>query len=105
MKSAGRGPEKEYLHVLEATRSALARGERAQARRLARQAISLAPDKEEPWLFLAAVSEPRAGLAYVARALELNPRSRPARKAIRWIIRRLPPGGRRQAVREADAAL
>ncbi len=101
MKSADRGPEKDYLHVLEATRSAIARGERAQARRLARQAISLAPGKEEPWLFLAAVSEPRAGLAYVARALELNPRSRPARKAIRWIIRRLPPGERRQAVREA----
>ncbi|TET80980.1 MAG: L,D-transpeptidase [Anaerolineales bacterium] len=101
MKSAGRRPEKDYLRVLEATRTALARGERAKARRLARQAISLAPDKEGPWLFLAAVSEPRAGLAYVARALEINPRSRPARKAIRWIMRRLPPGERKQAVREA----
>jgi len=101
VKSAGRRPEKDYLHVLEATRLALARGERAKARRLARLAISLAPDKEGPWLFLAAVSEPRAGLAYVARALELNPSSQPARKAIRWIMRRLPPGVRKQAVREA----
>lgn len=58
---------------------------------MARLAARLAPGEEAPWLFLAAVSDPRPGLAYAARALEINPRSQPARKAIRWLVRRVPP--------------
>jgi lipoprotein-anchoring transpeptidase ErfK/SrfK len=50
-------------------------------------------------LYLAAASSPRAGLAYLVRALEINPRSKPAKKAIRWIIRQLPPK-ERQSVSE-----
>jgi lipoprotein-anchoring transpeptidase ErfK/SrfK len=57
---------------------------------------------EEPWLYLAATADTKAGLAYLARALEINPRSRPAKKAIRWMIRRLPASERKQALRAAN---
>lgn len=87
---------------MEAARAALARGDRNAARRAARQAASLQPHSEQAWLYLAAASEPRAGLAYLARALEINPRSKTARKAIRWMVRRLPAKDRRAALREAD---
>lgn len=91
----------EYLAALVAARQALARGERAEARRMARLAARLCPRSEEPWLYLAAASDPRPALAYLARALELNPGSRAARKAIRWTVRRLPARERKQAVQEA----
>jgi lipoprotein-anchoring transpeptidase ErfK/SrfK len=90
-----------FRTLLQDAKQALAKNERAKARRLARMAVKLAPQSEETWLFLAAVSQPRAGLAYVARALELNPQSRPARKAIRWLVQRLPSQERKQAIREA----
>jgi lipoprotein-anchoring transpeptidase ErfK/SrfK len=87
--------------VLHAAKQALTKNQRAKARRLARQAVKLAPQSEESWLLLAAVSQPKAGLAYVARALEINPQSLPARKAIRWLIQRLPSQERKQAIRDA----
>jgi len=77
--------------ALRAAHQALARGDKEEARRQARLAAKLAPHAEEPWLYLAAASEAKAGLAYLARALEINPRSKQARKAIRWMVRRLPP--------------
>lgn len=93
--------DQDYLAALKAARTALAKGKRAEARRLAQRAAQIAPSREGPWLFLAAVSEPRAGLAYVARALEINPDNKTARKALRWIMRRLSPQERKEAVREA----
>jgi lipoprotein-anchoring transpeptidase ErfK/SrfK len=89
----------EAKKALEEAHRALSRGDRAEAKRLARRAASIAPGHEQPWLYLAAASSPRAGLAYLVRALEINPRSKPAKKAIRWIIRQLPPQ-ERQAVSE-----
>lgn len=88
----------EFQAALKAARAALARGDKAGTRSHARYAAKLAPHAEAPWLYLAAASEPRMGLAYLARALEINPRSRRAREAIRWMIRRLPPQERKQAV-------
>ena len=90
--------EAETRAALAAARQALKRGDRAEARRMARLAANLSPRCEGPWLFLAAVSEPRPALAYLARALEINPGSQAARKAIRWTVRRLPASERRQAV-------
>lgn len=87
--------------ALQAAHAALSRSDRAAARRSARLAASLAPEHEAPWLYLAATAEPRAGLAYLAKALEINPRSKAARKAIRWMVRRLPPAERRMAVAQA----
>ena len=68
---------------------ALKRGERLEARRWAGRAASLAPEREEPWLVLAAMAPPRASLAYLKRALEINPESQHARKGMHWAIQRL----------------
>ena len=87
--------------ALKKAHEALERGDRAEARRSARLAAKLAPGHEAPWLYLAAAAEPRAGLAYLAKALEINPKSKAARKAIRWMVRRLPPAERRVAVAQA----
>ncbi len=95
--TAGTLPEA-ARQALQASRAALDRGDRAEARRMARRAARLAPDAEAPWLYLAAASEPRPALAYLARALEINPKSAAARKAIRWTIARMPAAERKEAV-------
>lgn len=89
----------ELADLLRRAQAALGRHEVGEARRLARLAVRLDPSSEAAWLTLAAVSEPRAGLAYAARALAVNPRSQPARRAIHWLVRRLPPRDRPEAVR------
>lgn len=76
-------------HALQEAQRALAQGERRIARHHAQRAAALAPDFEEPWLMLAAVSSPRASLAYLNRALEINPGSQRARQGMDWAIRRL----------------
>lgn len=58
------------------------------ARRWAELALSIAPDQEEPWLYLAAVASPRASLYYLHRALEINPDSLRARQGIRWALKK-----------------
>ena len=93
---------KQAAEALRAAQNALKQGDLPTARRKARQATSLNPYSEEAWLYLAAASEPKAGLAYLARALEVNPRSKRARKAIRWMVRRLPRGERKIALAAAN---
>ncbi len=100
MTEAGGEQQEGYAQALEAARMALERGDKATARRMARRAASLHPRAEAAWLYLAAASEPRAGLAYAARALEINPKSRTARKAIRWLVRRLPAPEQKAALKE-----
>lgn len=97
MSAARRTSGRELENILKAARRTLEEGDAATARRLARHAARLAPHDERPWLYLAASSAPRAGLAYVSRALELNPRNRLARRAIRWLVRSL-PGAQRNLV-------
>lgn len=75
-------------YVLQRAQSALERGDRRAARRWAEEAASLAPEREEPWLFLAALASPRASLAYLERALEINPQSQRARQGMRWAVTR-----------------
>lgn len=65
------------------------RGDRRSARRWGEKAAQQEPDREEPWLILAAVASPRASLAYAERALQANPGSQPARQARHWAIQRL----------------
>lgn len=74
--------------ALQEAQKALQRKDHRAARRWAEQAASLAPDHEQPWLFLAAVASPRASLAYLKRALEINPNSDFARQGMRWAIKR-----------------
>ncbi len=75
--------------ALEQARLALQAGERLSARRWAQRAISLDPEQEEAWLMLAAVAHPKASLAYLQRALEINPESTRARRGIQWAQDRL----------------
>ncbi len=70
-------------------KKALRQGDKRQARQWAEQAVKLAPHREEPWLYLAALSNPRASVVYLLRALEINPQSVTARKAMHWAIQRL----------------
>jgi hypothetical protein len=47
------------------------------------------PDMEDPWLILAAVAMPKASIAYLERALAINPHSERARKGLQWAGRKL----------------
>ena len=73
-------------------RRAVQQGDRQAARRWAEMAVVLCPDLEEPWLILAAVGSPRASVAYLERALQINPQSERARKGIHWAVDRLRKG-------------
>lgn len=59
------------------------------ARYWAQKAVSLDPDIEDTWLWLASVSSPRASIEYISNALKINPSSRSARKAMHWAIQRM----------------
>lgn len=75
----------DYKALVEEARQALKRGDRSLARKLAHIAIKQAPQEEAAWLILASLSKLKAARAYIARALEINPRSRAARNALRHI--------------------
>lgn len=78
-----------YRHLLLQATHALKRGHRLEARRLAQQCVNLAPEREEGWLLLAALASPRGSIAYLQRALKINPRSQRARQGIHWALHRL----------------
>ena len=69
--------------LIQAT-NALQRGDKHAARKWAQLAASLAPDLEEPWLILAAVARPHASIAYLEKALQINPESKRARAGLVW---------------------
>ena len=76
------------FNALNKAKEALNKGELQRARRLAHKAVKLAPDCEEPWLYLASVSSPQASITYLKKALEINPTSEQAKKGMRWAIKR-----------------
>jgi lipoprotein-anchoring transpeptidase ErfK/SrfK len=71
-------------------REALRRGDKPVARQLGEKAALLIPEMEDVWLVLAA-SDPNPGeaLAYARKALEINPQSTRARRAVEWASGRL----------------
>jgi lipoprotein-anchoring transpeptidase ErfK/SrfK len=75
--------------ALDQARKALQQGDAKAARRWASQATTLTPDKEEPWLYLAAVGSPHASVQYLERALAINPSSTRARQGMHWAVKRL----------------
>ncbi|MEW5868881.1 MAG: L,D-transpeptidase family protein [Chloroflexota bacterium] len=77
-----------FVQALANSRHALQRGNRLEARRWAEKAATLAPESEEPWLLLAALASPRASLAYLRHALQINPASERARAGMHWAIQR-----------------
>jgi peptide/nickel transport system permease protein len=75
--------------ILLNARQAMQRGDRRAARVWAGQAAALAPDSEEPWLYLAAVASPPASVHYLEQALKINPGSQRAKKGLEWALDRL----------------
>ena len=83
-------PSSSAKTILQQAIQALKAGQRTQARELAEQAAQLAPQSEEPWLILAALSAPQESLTYAQKALQANPASARAQQAINWARQRLP---------------
>jgi lipoprotein-anchoring transpeptidase ErfK/SrfK len=76
-------------HMIKA-REALRRGDKQTARDLGEKAALLVPNLEDAWLILvAADSNPEDALAYAKKALELNPQSTRAPKALEWAKKQL----------------
>jgi len=82
--------DRKYLAGLEVQKAyqSLHQGNRNQARSHAEQAARFAPELEEPWLVLAALSDPRASITYLKQALRVNPNSTRAQKGMQWARRR-----------------
>lgn len=74
--------------ALNQAKLALRQGDKALARDWALRAARLAPNLELPWLILAALSDPGESIAYLRRALAINPRSESARKGMHWALQR-----------------
>ena len=55
----------------------------------ASKAARLAPNLEDPWLIMAAISNPQASLEYLNQALVINPDSQRAKKGVIWATKRL----------------
>jgi lipoprotein-anchoring transpeptidase ErfK/SrfK len=77
-------PSIQPSQVLNQAINALQRGDKHAARTWAQIAVALLPDIEEPWLILAAVAKPQASIAYLERALAINPESTRARAGLVW---------------------
>ena len=90
------------FELLNNAKEALKKGNLQNARRLAFKAVKLAPDHEEPWLYLASVSSPQASISYLKKALEINPSSKQAKKGMHWAIQRLRKAGRFNIIRKAQ---
>lgn len=86
-------PDARARDAIQNARLAMQRGDKKASRRWAEQAAALAPEWEEPWLWLAVVSNPKASVAYLQRALQINPHSERARKGTHWAIQRLRSAG------------
>jgi lipoprotein-anchoring transpeptidase ErfK/SrfK len=82
-------PDTLFDQALKTAWKAMQRGNRREARRWAEKAARIIPDREEPWLILAANANPRASLAYLDQALHINPESVRARQGRHWAIQRL----------------
>ena len=92
------------LHeALENARIAYHKGDHSKTRYWARIAASINPDIEEPWLWLAAVSSPRASIEYLEKVLSINPNSQRAKQGMHWAIKRLRAQPKPQRLTQAPA--
>ena len=90
--------------ALKKANAALRSGDKRAARHWAQVTLELVPNMEDPWLILGAVSKPHASVAYLERALEINPLSERARKGLEWAHRRLDQQSAQPAIEKAPAA-
>jgi lipoprotein-anchoring transpeptidase ErfK/SrfK len=80
----------EARELVAKARESLRRGDKTSAQQMGEQAALLAPDMEDVWLVLTASDpDPQDALAYAKKALELNPQSTRARRAVEWASDRL----------------
>lgn len=80
----------EARELIAKARESLRRGDKASARQLGERAAFLAPGLEDVWLILAASDpNPQDALAYAQKALEINPQSERAPRAVEWASGRL----------------
>lgn len=75
-------------YLLQQAKNALSQRRIDDARLLSRQASQLAPELEESWLMMAAVSSPQAALVYLNKALQINPDSDRAKRGLVWALSR-----------------
>jgi lipoprotein-anchoring transpeptidase ErfK/SrfK len=90
--------------LIEQAQQAMKQGEVPTARQLAAQAAQSAPELEEVWLVMAALASPHASVAYLQRALEINPQSERAQKGMLWAQKRLQQELEKQAAVSQAAA-
>jgi lipoprotein-anchoring transpeptidase ErfK/SrfK len=70
--------------VLEQAQLALKNRDRIAARQFALLAAQLAPELEEVWLLMAALADPHGSLAFLKKALTINPNSERAKNGMLW---------------------
>ncbi len=75
--------------ALYCAKTAFQRGEKLEAKKWASIAIQQDPSLEEAWLILAALSNPRASIAYLKLTLRNHPDSLHAKGGLRWAYDRL----------------
>lgn len=81
--------QRSAFEYLDQAQQAMQSGDKETARRLATMAAQLAPEYEEVWLLMAALSSPRGSVAYLHKALKINPDSERAKKGMHWAETRL----------------
>ena len=80
----------EARELIVRARESLRRGDKTSARQMGERAAFLAPEMEDVWLVLAASDpNPRDALAYAQKALQINPHSTRAHRAVEWASGRL----------------
>ena len=80
--------------AIQQARASLKKGDKRNAYAWAKKAAQLSPELEDAWLILASVSNPKASIKFLSRALEINPTSQRAKKGMAWAERRMRPQGR-----------
>mgnify|MGYP001037336327 CR=1 FL=1 len=79
----------EYKRYIGNARAALQSRDYPEAKKWALIASKFAPEYEESWLLLAALSKPAESIAYLERALSINPTSERAARGMQWALERL----------------
>jgi len=79
----------QYKQAVKNAQAALKRRDIFEAGQWALRASQIAPEREEPWLLLAAVSSPSESISYLQRALSINPQSERAAQGMKWALHRL----------------
>jgi len=74
--------------LLAKAKSAIRRGERSLARKIAHQIVANDPDDVEGWLILGGLSSPKSSLAYLEKAFFLAPDDPRVSKALNWARQR-----------------